>query len=109
MPGPDLSAAAWAYRYEPCGLVDIEFGWMGSLIIGHETGGLGKMPGFYFKSGVCGSARVLGVHALSQHASLANACLPACLQPPQLFPTSAPSWRLHLAPRSAHRWRGARS
>jgi hypothetical protein len=40
------------YRYEPCGLVDIEFGWYGSLIIGHETGGLGKMPGFYFKSGM---------------------------------------------------------
>lgn len=32
-------------RFEPCGLVDIEFGWNGALIIGHDTGGLGKMPG----------------------------------------------------------------
>jgi len=32
-------------RFEPCGLVDIEFGWNGGLIIGHDTGGLGKMPG----------------------------------------------------------------
>ncbi|KAF6252281.1 hypothetical protein COO60DRAFT_1644178 [Scenedesmus sp. NREL 46B-D3] len=35
-------------RFEPCGLVDIEFGWNGSVIIGHDTGGLGKMPGVYF-------------------------------------------------------------
>jgi hypothetical protein len=27
------------------GLVDIEFGWNGCLVIGHDTGGLGKMPG----------------------------------------------------------------
>jgi hypothetical protein len=32
-------------RFEPCGLVDIEFGWNGGLAIGHNTGGLGKMPG----------------------------------------------------------------
>jgi hypothetical protein len=31
--------------------VDIEFGWYGGLIIGNETGGLGKMPGFYFQAG----------------------------------------------------------
>lgn len=36
-------------RFEPCGLVDIEFGWNGALVIGHDTGGLGKMPGVYFK------------------------------------------------------------
>ena len=30
-------------RFEPCGLVDIEFGWNGALIIGHDTGGLGKV------------------------------------------------------------------
>ncbi|WIA20821.1 hypothetical protein OEZ85_005176 [Tetradesmus obliquus] len=35
-------------RFEPCGLVDIEFGWNGCLVIGHDTGGLGKMPGVYF-------------------------------------------------------------
>ena len=35
-------------RFEPCGLVDIEFGWEGALCIGHNTGGLGKMPGVYF-------------------------------------------------------------
>jgi glycogen synthase len=28
-------------RFEPCGLVDIEFGWNGALIIGHNTGGRG--------------------------------------------------------------------
>jgi hypothetical protein len=38
-------------RFEPCGLVDIEFGWNGALIIGHNTGGpwqrgrLGLQPG----------------------------------------------------------------
>lgn len=31
--------------------MDIEFGWYGGLIIGNETGGLGKMPGFYFQAG----------------------------------------------------------
>ena len=36
-------------RFEPCGLTDIEFGRAGALIIGHDTGGLGKMPGWYFK------------------------------------------------------------
>ncbi|KAK9823356.1 hypothetical protein WJX72_002143 [[Myrmecia] bisecta] len=36
-------------RFEPCGLTDIEFGKAGALIIGHDTGGLGKMPGWYFK------------------------------------------------------------
>ncbi|WIA30035.1 hypothetical protein OEZ86_000130 [Tetradesmus obliquus] len=35
-------------RFEPCGFVDIEFGWAGCLVIGHDTGGLGKMPGVYF-------------------------------------------------------------
>lgn len=35
-------------RFEPCGLVDIEFGWEGALCVGHDTGGLGKMPGVYF-------------------------------------------------------------
>ena len=39
-------------RFEPCGLTDIEFGRAGALIIGHNTGGLGKMPGFYFKEGL---------------------------------------------------------
>jgi hypothetical protein len=35
-------AADWCLcpsRFEPCGLVDIEFGWNGGLIIGHNTGG----------------------------------------------------------------------
>lgn len=36
-------------RFEPCGLADIEMGWMGAVMIGHATGGLQKMPGFYFK------------------------------------------------------------
>ena len=36
-------------RFEPCGLADIEMGWMGAVQIGHNTGGLGKMPGFYFE------------------------------------------------------------
>lgn len=35
-------------RFEPCGLVDIEFGWHGALSVGHSTGGLGKMPGVYY-------------------------------------------------------------
>ncbi|KAL4458945.1 hypothetical protein ABPG75_013810 [Micractinium tetrahymenae] len=35
-------------RFEPCGLADIEFGWLGAVQIGHNTGGLGKMPGFYY-------------------------------------------------------------
>ena len=26
-------------RFEPCGLADIEFGWLGSVMIGHNTGG----------------------------------------------------------------------
>ncbi|KAF8067137.1 mok12 [Scenedesmus sp. PABB004] len=46
-----LSATDFALapsRFEPCGLVDIEFGWNAGLIIGHDTGGLGKMPGVYF-------------------------------------------------------------
>jgi glycogen synthase len=38
------------HRFEPCGLVDIEFGWNGALAIGHNTGGLGKMPGVYFEA-----------------------------------------------------------
>jgi len=25
-------------RFEPCGLADIEFGWMGAVQIGHSTG-----------------------------------------------------------------------
>ncbi|KAK9845225.1 hypothetical protein WJX81_000502 [Elliptochloris bilobata] len=37
-------------RFEPCGLVDIEFGWQGALMVGHNCGGLGKMPGFYFRA-----------------------------------------------------------
>lgn len=36
-------------RFEPCGLADIEMGWMGAVMIGHGTGGLQKMPGFYFE------------------------------------------------------------
>ena len=36
-------------RFEPCGLTDIKFGRAGALIIGHDIGGLGKMPGWYFK------------------------------------------------------------
>jgi glycosidase/glycogen synthase len=39
-------------RFEPCGLADIEMGWMGAVQIGHNTGGLGKMPGFYFEGGL---------------------------------------------------------
>ncbi|EFN56266.1 hypothetical protein CHLNCDRAFT_145120 [Chlorella variabilis] len=35
-------------RFEPCGLADIEFGWLGAVMIGHNTGGLGKMPGVYY-------------------------------------------------------------
>ncbi|KAL4459197.1 hypothetical protein ABPG75_014062 [Micractinium tetrahymenae] len=35
-------------RFEPCGLADIEFGWLGAVQIGHNTGGLGKMPGYYY-------------------------------------------------------------
>ncbi len=37
--------ADWALcpsRFEPCGLVDIEFGWNGALIIGHNTGVQGR-------------------------------------------------------------------
>ncbi|KAI7845483.1 hypothetical protein COHA_001031 [Chlorella ohadii] len=37
-------------RFEPCGLADIEFGWLGAVQIGHHTGGLGKMPGFYYRA-----------------------------------------------------------
>lgn len=37
-------------RFEPCGLVDVEMGWNGALCVGHDTGGLGKMPGVYFKA-----------------------------------------------------------
>ncbi|KAL6749927.1 hypothetical protein V8C86DRAFT_915844 [Haematococcus lacustris] len=47
-----LAAADWCLvpsRFEPCGLVDLEFGWEGAVMIGHNTGGLGKMPGVYFR------------------------------------------------------------
>lgn len=52
-PEKDLLLAAADFclvpsRFEPCGLVDIEFGWSGAVMIGHDTGGLGKMPGVYF-------------------------------------------------------------
>jgi hypothetical protein len=46
-----LVCCCFVVRYEPCGLVDIEFGWYGGLIVGNATGGLGKMPGFYFSAG----------------------------------------------------------
>lgn len=29
-------------RFEPCGLADIEFGWLGAVQIGHNTGGCAK-------------------------------------------------------------------
>lgn len=37
-------------RFEPCGLADVEMAWLGSVVIGHNTGGLGKVPGFYFNA-----------------------------------------------------------
>jgi glycogen synthase len=37
-------------RFEPCGLADIEAGWLGALQVGHSTGGLSKMPGVYFEA-----------------------------------------------------------
>eukprot|EP00889_Picochlorum_renovo_P004158 jgi/Picre1/31188/NNA_006542.t1 len=37
-------------RFEPCGLADIEMGHAGAIQIGHNTGGLNKMPGFYFEA-----------------------------------------------------------
>jgi glycosidase/glycogen synthase len=36
-------------RDEPFGYVDIEFAWYGALIVGSFKGGLGKLPGFYYK------------------------------------------------------------
>ena len=37
-------------RFEPCGLADIEMGHFGAIQVGHNTGGLNKMPGFYFEA-----------------------------------------------------------
>ena len=36
-------------RFEPCGLADLEFAFAGGVCVGHRTGGLGKIPGFYFE------------------------------------------------------------
>jgi len=36
-------------RDEPFGYVDIEFAWRGALSIGSAVGGLGKVPGFYYR------------------------------------------------------------
>jgi len=36
-------------RDEPFGYVDVEFAWRGALCIGAAVGGLGKVPGFYYK------------------------------------------------------------
>ena len=55
---PHAPHATACHRFEPCGLVDIEFGWEGCIMIGHDTGGLGKMPGVYFT--VQSSAQVGG-------------------------------------------------
>jgi len=54
-------------RFEPCGLVDIEFGWNGALIVGHDTGGLGKMPGVYYKVQSSAQVRMLFSHMLLPH------------------------------------------
>lgn len=43
-------------RFEPCGLADVEMAWLGSVVIGHNTGGLGKVPGFYFDAMLDNSA-----------------------------------------------------
>ena len=37
-------------RTEPFGYVDIEFGWHGCPTIGYLVGGLGKVPGVYFRT-----------------------------------------------------------
>eukprot|EP01135_Chromosphaera_perkinsii_P003011 Nk52_evm33s232 gene=Nk52_evmTU33s232 len=34
-------------RFEPFGIVDVEFGWRGAVGVGLRVGGLGKVPGFY--------------------------------------------------------------
>ncbi len=36
-------------RTEPFGFVDIEFAWCGCPVVGSLVGGLGKVPGWYFK------------------------------------------------------------
>jgi len=36
-------------RDEPFGYADIEFAWRGALCVGAAVGGLGKVPGFYYK------------------------------------------------------------
>lgn len=36
-------------RHEPFGFVDIEFAWAGCPVVGSLVGGLGKVPGWYFK------------------------------------------------------------
>ncbi|CAL1160984.1 unnamed protein product [Cladocopium goreaui] len=35
-------------RDEPFGYVDIEFAWRGAITVGAQSGGLGKVPGFYY-------------------------------------------------------------
>eukprot|EP00963_Diacronema_lutheri_P005752 scaffold456_cov368-Pavlova_lutheri.AAC.15 len=37
-------------RFEPFGLADVEFAWHGTPTVGHETGGIGKTPGIYYKT-----------------------------------------------------------
>lgn len=44
-------------RDEPFGYVDIEFAWYGAAIVGSFRGGLGKVPGFYYKVFDTDSAR----------------------------------------------------
>ena len=36
-------------RVEPFGYVDIEFAWHGTLTVGALVGGLGKVPGVYYR------------------------------------------------------------
>lgn len=50
-------------RFEPCGLADIEFGWLGAVMIGHNTGGF--LPLF------CSSCmHCFALHAFSEHTQL---------------------------------------
>ncbi|KAI8107086.1 hypothetical protein M9434_001731 [Picochlorum sp. BPE23] len=64
-------------RFEPCGLADIEMGHAGAIQIGHNTGGLNKMPGFYFEAELDSDQTL--VHQLEQ------ACLEALSQPNQVL------------------------
>ena len=50
-------------RFEPCGLADIEFGWLGAVMIGHNTGELHAM--FALRRG---SWCMLPIVVVQQHA-----------------------------------------